>query len=107
MEPASLGVILDSSVAIEAERQHLNVAQFPDRSFSESVLETPHSVRSIVADWRTDLPGGHSGAAGTPHNGAGAEFTVPGLSESEVLEPRYGRSQSLVANRNCPNFGQS
>lgn len=28
MEPASLGVILDSSVVIEAERQHLNVAQF-------------------------------------------------------------------------------
>ena len=28
MEPASLGVILDSSVAIEAERQHLNAAQF-------------------------------------------------------------------------------
>ncbi len=28
MEPASLGVILDSSVVIEAERQHLNAAQF-------------------------------------------------------------------------------
>jgi predicted nucleic acid-binding protein len=28
MEPASLGVILDSSIVIEAERQHLNVAQF-------------------------------------------------------------------------------
>jgi predicted nucleic acid-binding protein len=28
MEPATLGVILDSSVVIEAERQHLNVAQF-------------------------------------------------------------------------------
>lgn len=28
MEPASLGVILDSSVLIEAERQHLSVAQF-------------------------------------------------------------------------------
>jgi tRNA(fMet)-specific endonuclease VapC len=28
MEPANLGVILDSSVVIEAERQHLNVAQF-------------------------------------------------------------------------------
>jgi predicted nucleic acid-binding protein len=28
MEAASLGVILDSSVVIEAERQHLNVAQF-------------------------------------------------------------------------------
>lgn len=28
MEPASLGVILDSSVVIEAERQHLSVAQF-------------------------------------------------------------------------------
>ena len=28
MEPASLGVILDSSVVIEAERQRLNVAQF-------------------------------------------------------------------------------
>jgi hypothetical protein len=28
MEPASLGVILDSSVVIEAGRQHLNVAQF-------------------------------------------------------------------------------
>jgi len=28
MEPTSLGVILDSSVVIEAERQHLNVAQF-------------------------------------------------------------------------------
>jgi predicted nucleic acid-binding protein len=28
MEPASLGVILDSSVVIEAERRHLNVAQF-------------------------------------------------------------------------------
>jgi tRNA(fMet)-specific endonuclease VapC len=28
MEAAHLGVILDSSVVIEAERQHLNVAQF-------------------------------------------------------------------------------
>jgi tRNA(fMet)-specific endonuclease VapC len=28
MEAASLGVILDSSIVIEAERQHLNVAQF-------------------------------------------------------------------------------
>ena len=28
MEAACLGVILDSSVVIEAERQHLNVAQF-------------------------------------------------------------------------------
>ncbi len=28
MDPASLGVILDSSVVIEAERQHLNAAQF-------------------------------------------------------------------------------
>ena len=28
MEPASLGVILDSSLVIDAERQHLNVAQF-------------------------------------------------------------------------------
>ncbi len=28
MEAASLGVILDSSVVIEAERQHLSVAQF-------------------------------------------------------------------------------
>ena len=28
MEPASLGIILDSSVVIEAERQHLSVAQF-------------------------------------------------------------------------------
>lgn len=28
MEPATLGVILDSSVVIEAERQHLNVARF-------------------------------------------------------------------------------
>ncbi len=28
MEPATLGVILDSSVVIEAERQHINVADF-------------------------------------------------------------------------------
>ena len=28
MEPTSLGVILDSSVVIEAERRHLNAAQF-------------------------------------------------------------------------------
>src|SRR5713226_7940708 len=28
MEPASLGVVLDSSVVIEAEGRHLNVAQF-------------------------------------------------------------------------------
>jgi predicted nucleic acid-binding protein len=28
MEPAPLGVILDSSVVIGAERRHLNVAQF-------------------------------------------------------------------------------
>ena len=28
MEAASLGVILDSSIVIEAERQHLNVAEF-------------------------------------------------------------------------------
>lgn len=29
MEPAILGVTLDSSIVIEAERQHLNAAQFP------------------------------------------------------------------------------
>lgn len=28
MEPANLGVILDSSVVIEAERQHLHVERF-------------------------------------------------------------------------------
>lgn len=28
MEPANLGVILDSSIMIEAERQHLDVARF-------------------------------------------------------------------------------
>jgi hypothetical protein len=32
MESAILGVILDSSVVIEAERQQLNVAGFSNRS---------------------------------------------------------------------------
>ena len=46
MEPADLGVILDSSVVIEAERQHLNVAQFL-RQVMEKVGERPAALSCI------------------------------------------------------------
>ena len=52
MEPAGLGVILDSSVVIEAERRHLNVAQFL-RQMVQKIGETEVAICVItVADWR-------------------------------------------------------
>ena len=47
MEPASLGVILDSSVVIEAERQHLNIAQFL-KQIIEKIGEMEAALCSIT-----------------------------------------------------------
>ena len=61
MEPASLGVMLDSSVVIEAERQHLNVAQFL-KQIIEKIGEMEAALCSItVAElahgiYRADTP---------------------------------------------------
>jgi predicted nucleic acid-binding protein len=61
MEPASLGVILDSSVVIEAERQHLNVAQFLEQ-IMQKIGEAEAALCSItVAElahgiYRADTP---------------------------------------------------
>ncbi len=61
MEPASMGVILDSSVVIEAERQHLNVAQFL-KQIIQKVGEIEAALCSItVAElahgiYRADTP---------------------------------------------------
>jgi predicted nucleic acid-binding protein len=46
MEPASLGVILDSSIAIEAERQRLDVARFLKR-VAERIGEREAALCSI------------------------------------------------------------
>jgi hypothetical protein len=51
MEPANLGVILDSSVAIEAERQHLNVAQFLKQIIQTIGEWKPICVRSRLPNW--------------------------------------------------------
>jgi predicted nucleic acid-binding protein len=61
MEPAGLGVILDSSVVIEAERRHLNVAQFL-RQMVQKIGETEVAICVItVAElahgiYRADTP---------------------------------------------------
>ncbi len=61
MEAASLGVILDSSAVIEAERQHLNVAQFL-KQIVQKVGEMEAALCSItVAElahgiYRADTP---------------------------------------------------
>lgn len=61
METASLGVILDSSVVIEAERQHLNVAQFL-KQIVQKLGETEIALCSIsVAElvhgiYRANIP---------------------------------------------------
>jgi len=47
MEAASLGVILDSSVVIEAERQHLNVAQFL-KQMNQKIGDTEAGLCSIT-----------------------------------------------------------
>ena len=47
MEPAVLGVILDSSIVIEAERQNLNVAQFL-RRIVEKIGEREAALPSIT-----------------------------------------------------------
>ena len=47
MESAVLGVILDSSVVIEAERQHLNVAQFL-KQISQTIGEREAALSSIT-----------------------------------------------------------
>jgi predicted nucleic acid-binding protein len=47
MEPAGLGVILDSSLVIEAERQHLNVTQFL-RRIVQAIGETEAALCSIT-----------------------------------------------------------
>lgn len=61
MEPAILGVILDSSVVIEAERQHLNVAEFL-KQINQRIGEREAALCSItVAElvhgiYRADTP---------------------------------------------------
>ena len=61
MEAASVGVILDSSVVIEAERQHLNVAQFL-KQIIQKIGEMESALCSItVAElahgiYRADTP---------------------------------------------------
>ena len=61
MEPAGLGVILDSSIAIEAEREHLNVAGFL-RRIARTVGEREASLCVVtVAElahgiYRADTP---------------------------------------------------
>lgn len=61
MGPAILGVILDSSVLIDAERQQLNVAQFL-KHLAEKIGESEAAVSSItVAElvhgiYRADTP---------------------------------------------------
>jgi tRNA(fMet)-specific endonuclease VapC len=47
MEPTTLGVILDSSVVIEAERQQLNVAQFLKRII-QKIGEREAALSSIT-----------------------------------------------------------
>ena len=47
MEPAILGLILDSSVLIEAERQHLNAAQFL-RQIIQKIGEMEAALCSIT-----------------------------------------------------------
>ena len=51
MEAASLGVILDSSIVIEAERQHLDVAQF----LRQIVQNAPVSSTGVTIPF-DDLP---------------------------------------------------
>jgi predicted nucleic acid-binding protein len=61
METASLGVILDSSVIIEAERQHLNVTQLL-KQIIQKIGEMEAAIRSItIAElahgiYRADTP---------------------------------------------------
>ena len=61
MEAANLGVILDSSVVVEAERHHLNVAQFL-KQIAQKIGETETALCSItVAElahgiYRADTP---------------------------------------------------
>jgi len=61
MEPANLGVILDSSVVIDAERRHLNVAQFL-KQIIQRIGETEAALCAItVAElahgiYRADTP---------------------------------------------------
>jgi hypothetical protein len=47
MEPAVLGVILNSSVVIEAERQHLNITQFL-KHIAESIGESEAALSCIT-----------------------------------------------------------
>lgn len=47
MEPTILGVILDSSVVIEAERQHLNVAAFL-KQIDKTIGEHEAALSSIA-----------------------------------------------------------
>ena len=55
MDAAILGIILDSSVVIEAERRHLNAAQFLSR-LKEKIGEMgPPCARSQSRSWRTEF----------------------------------------------------
>lgn len=61
MDPVPLGVILDSSVVIEAERQHLNVARFL-KQIAQKIAEMEAALCAItVAElahgiYRADTP---------------------------------------------------
>ena len=67
MESAILGVILDSSVVIEAERQQLNVVQFL-KQIVQNIGEQEAALSSITVAgtgaW--DLPSEHGGSADAP-----------------------------------------
>ena len=46
MDPATLGVVIDSSVVIEAERQRLDVSRFP-RNIASQIGEREAALCSI------------------------------------------------------------
>jgi hypothetical protein len=66
MESAGLGVILDSSVAIDAEREHLNVAGFL-RRIADAIggREASLCVITVAELAQGDISGGQAGAAGS------------------------------------------
>ena len=106
MEATSLGVILDSSVVIEAERQHLNVAQFLKQVVhaigemeaalcSITVAELAHGIYAI-----TDSTAELVGKIGAESAAAGVTIPFDDLLIGAcALERGYG-----VATRNLRHF---
>ncbi len=85
MESAVLGVILDSSVAIEAEREHLDVAQFL-RRIAETAGEREAALCSIsVAELAHGIYRANIGTArAPPHVLDGLKAAVPVYPITEV-----------------------